>query len=44
MTGSPAAWTLVADVYSVVYWLAARHRWMHLAELATMKQRLVLQS
>ncbi|MER6999489.1 helix-turn-helix domain-containing protein [Streptomyces sp. NPDC000410] len=38
--GSPAAWTLVADIYGVVYWLAARHRWMHLAELATMKQRL----
>ncbi|TDC77369.1 helix-turn-helix domain-containing protein [Streptomyces hainanensis] len=38
--GSPAAWTLVADVYSAVYWLAARHRWMHLAELAVMKQRL----
>ncbi|WP_280887136.1 helix-turn-helix transcriptional regulator [Streptomyces sp. LBL] len=37
---SPAAWTRVADVYSVVYWLAARHRWMHLAELAVMKQRL----
>ncbi|MEV5885717.1 helix-turn-helix transcriptional regulator [Streptomyces sp. NPDC052020] len=39
-TQSPNAWTRVADVYSVVYWLAARHRWMHLAELAVMKQRL----
>ncbi|MER5542074.1 helix-turn-helix transcriptional regulator [Streptomyces sp. NPDC002589] len=39
LTGEPGAWTLVADVYGVVYWLAARHRWMHLAELATMKQR-----
>ena len=39
-TQSPDAWTLVADVYSVIYWLAARHRWMHLAELAVMKQRL----
>ncbi|MFG2376427.1 helix-turn-helix domain-containing protein [Streptomyces sp. NPDC048504] len=38
-TGQPGAWTLVADAYGVVYWLAARHRWMHLAELATMKQR-----
>ncbi|WP_409472878.1 helix-turn-helix domain-containing protein [Streptomyces sp. HC307] len=38
-TQSPDAWTRVADVYSVVYWLAARHRWMHLAELAIMKQR-----
>nr|WP_244187744.1 helix-turn-helix domain-containing protein [Streptomyces regalis] len=37
---SPDAWTRVADTYSVVYWLAARHRWMHLAELAVMKQRL----
>ncbi|GAB3006077.1 hypothetical protein GCM10023080_084660 [Streptomyces pseudoechinosporeus] len=38
-TQSPDAWTRVADMYSVVYWLAARHRWMHLAELAVMKQR-----
>ncbi|MET8827741.1 helix-turn-helix domain-containing protein [Streptomyces sp. NPDC004610] len=37
-TQSPDAWTRVADTYSVVYWLAARHRWMHLAELAVMKQ------
>ncbi|MBW1600677.1 helix-turn-helix transcriptional regulator [Streptomyces sp. JJ66] len=37
---SPDAWTRVADTYSVVYWLAARYRWMHLAELAVMKQRL----
>lgn len=36
----PKAWTLVADVYGIIYWLAARHRWMHLAELATMKQRM----
>ncbi|MCN9244219.1 helix-turn-helix domain-containing protein [Streptomyces sp. RY43-2] len=39
LTRQPKAWTLVADVYGIVYWLAARHRWMHLAELATMKQR-----
>lgn len=39
-TGAPADWGLVADIYSTVYWLAARHRWMHLAELATLKQRL----
>ncbi|MQS07271.1 helix-turn-helix domain-containing protein [Streptomyces alkaliphilus] len=39
-TGSPDAWARVADAYSVVYWLAARHRWTHLAELAVMKQRL----
>lgn len=41
--GSPAAWTMVADVYSAVYWLAARHRWMDLAELAVMKQRMAAQ-
>ncbi|WP_199840313.1 hypothetical protein [Streptomyces sp. AS58] len=39
-TQSPDAWTRVADTYSVVYWLAVRFRWMHLAELAFMKQRL----
>ncbi|MFD7918269.1 helix-turn-helix domain-containing protein [Streptomyces sp. NPDC059740] len=38
-TGSPDAWARVADTYSIVYWLAARHRWMHLAELAVMKER-----
>src|SRR5690606_2932482 len=37
-TQPPDAWPRVADTYSVVYWLAARHRWMHLAELAVMKQ------
>ncbi|MGP3999000.1 helix-turn-helix domain-containing protein [Streptomyces sp. 8N706] len=37
-TGRPKDWQAVADVYSAVYWLAARHRWMHLAELAVMKQ------
>ncbi|MGW7363267.1 helix-turn-helix domain-containing protein [Streptomyces sp. NPDC054841] len=40
LTGEPRAWGLVADVYGVIYWLAARHRWMHLAELATLKQRM----
>ncbi|MFF0224885.1 helix-turn-helix domain-containing protein [Streptomyces sp. NPDC004629] len=40
LTSEPKAWGLVADVYSVIYWLAARHRWMHLAELATLKQRM----
>jgi len=38
--GTPSAWAIVADIYSTVYWLAARHRWMDLAELAVMKQRL----
>lgn len=41
--GSPAAWTIVADVYSAIYWLAARHRWMDLAELAVIKQQLAAQ-
>lgn len=40
LTGEPRAWGLVADVYGVIYWLAARHRWMHLAELATLKQKM----
>ncbi|RKT56491.1 helix-turn-helix protein [Saccharothrix australiensis] len=38
--GTPPAWAIVADIYSAVYWLAARHRWMDLAELAVVKQRL----
>lgn len=37
--GTPEAWAIVADVYSSVYWLAARHRWMDLADLAVMKQK-----
>ncbi|MGW3950704.1 helix-turn-helix domain-containing protein [Streptomyces sp. NPDC004752] len=40
LTEEPTAWGLVADVYGVIYWLAARHRWTHLAELATLKQRM----
>ncbi|MGH3874681.1 MAG: helix-turn-helix domain-containing protein [Pseudonocardiaceae bacterium] len=38
--GTPDAWAMVSDIYSAVYWLAARHRWMDLAELAVIKQRL----
>ncbi|MGQ0774090.1 MAG: helix-turn-helix domain-containing protein [Pseudonocardiales bacterium] len=38
--GTPDAWTMVTGIYSSVYWLAARHRWMDLAELAVAKQRL----
>lgn len=38
--GTPDAWAMVGDIYSAVYWLAARHRWMDLAELAVTKQRL----
>jgi len=37
---TPDAWAMVTDIYSAVYWLAARHRWMDLAELAVVKQRL----
>ncbi|MGA4846522.1 helix-turn-helix domain-containing protein [Streptomyces sp. G5(2025)] len=36
---SPTSWSALADVYSTVYWLAARHRWMDLAELAVTRQR-----
>lgn len=35
---SPEGWALLADVYSVVYWLAARHRWMDLVEVAPTRQ------
>ncbi|MFF2813827.1 helix-turn-helix domain-containing protein [Streptomyces sp. NPDC058000] len=38
-SGLPEDWARVADVYSAVYWLAARHRWMAMAELAVMKQQ-----
>ncbi|WJV51819.1 helix-turn-helix domain-containing protein [Streptomyces flavofungini] len=33
------SWSALADTYSTVYWLAARHRWMDLAELAVTRQR-----
>ncbi|MFD4977859.1 XRE family transcriptional regulator [Streptomyces sp. NPDC058424] len=36
---SPEAWSALADVYSTVYWLAGRHRWMDMAELAVTRQR-----
>ncbi|MEU6996672.1 helix-turn-helix transcriptional regulator [Streptomyces sp. NPDC046465] len=36
---SGTAWSMLADVYSTVYWLAARHRWMDLAELAVARQQ-----
>jgi transcriptional regulator with XRE-family HTH domain len=35
---SRQAWALLADVYSVVYWLAARYRWMDLVEIAPVRQ------
>lgn len=37
--GDPALWEQVTDAYSAVYWLAARHRWMDLADLAVARQR-----
>ncbi|OAR22796.1 hypothetical protein A8W25_24805 [Streptomyces sp. ERV7] len=36
---TPAAWMIVAEAYSIAYWLAARHRWMDMAELAVTRQR-----
>ncbi|MEV5596923.1 helix-turn-helix transcriptional regulator [Streptomyces sp. NPDC052496] len=33
------AWMALSEVYSTVYWLAARHRWMDMAELAVTRQR-----
>lgn len=36
---STAAWSALADVYGTIYWLAARHRWMDMAELAVTRQR-----
>ncbi|WP_223283883.1 MULTISPECIES: helix-turn-helix domain-containing protein [unclassified Streptomyces] len=41
--GTPEAWARVAEAYSSVYWLAARHRWMTLADLAVTKQKLAAQ-
>ena len=38
--GSPEAWDMVSGVYSAIYYLAARHRWMDLAELAVLRQKL----
>jgi hypothetical protein len=35
---SPEGWALLADVYSTVYYLAARHRWMDLVEIAPDRQ------
>ncbi|SFD56418.1 helix-turn-helix domain-containing protein [Streptomyces aidingensis] len=33
------SWTALAEVYSAIYWLAARHRWMDLAEVAVSRER-----
>ncbi|MFI7100716.1 XRE family transcriptional regulator [Streptomyces sp. NPDC050161] len=33
------AWAALSDVYSTVYWVAARHRWMDMADLAVTRQR-----
>ncbi len=35
---SPQGWALLADVYSVVYALGARNRWMDLVEVASTRQ------
>jgi transcriptional regulator with XRE-family HTH domain len=35
---SPLGWALLADVYSVAYHLAARHRWMDLVEILPTRQ------
>jgi len=35
---SQEGWALLADVYSLTYWLAARHRWMDLVEIAPTRQ------
>ncbi len=37
-TANPEGWALLADVYSAVYYLAARHRWMDLVEIAPSRQ------
>ncbi|MGV9311052.1 helix-turn-helix domain-containing protein [Streptomyces sp. NPDC003691] len=36
---SAQGWMALAEVYSAVYWVAARHRWMDMAELAVTRQR-----
>ncbi|WP_369384176.1 helix-turn-helix domain-containing protein [Streptomyces sp. cg36] len=36
---TPEAWMVLAETYSIVYWIAARHRWMDMAELAVTRQR-----
>lgn len=40
LVGSPEAWDMVSGVYSAIYYLAARHRWMDLAGLAVLRQKL----
>ncbi|HEX5254127.1 MAG TPA: hypothetical protein VFW69_09695, partial [Mycobacterium sp.] len=35
---SPEGWALLADIYGVAYYLAARHRWMDLVDLAPTRQ------
>jgi transcriptional regulator with XRE-family HTH domain len=39
-TARPEDWAAVAASYSAVYWLAARHRWATLADLAVMRERI----
>jgi hypothetical protein len=35
---SPQGWARLADVYSLIYWLAAKHRWIDLVEIAPIRQ------
>ncbi|WP_323372318.1 helix-turn-helix domain-containing protein [Streptomyces katsurahamanus] len=42
-SGRPESWSMVSEAYSTVYWLAARHRWMTLADLAVTKQKIAAQ-
>ncbi|MGH3670395.1 MAG: helix-turn-helix domain-containing protein [Pseudonocardiaceae bacterium] len=35
---NPEEWALLAEVYSITYYLAARHRWMDLVEIAPTRQ------
>ena len=40
---TPEGWMAVVDAYSTVYWIAARHRWMDMAELAVTRQQWAVQ-
>ncbi|MFD4832656.1 helix-turn-helix domain-containing protein [Streptomyces uncialis] len=39
LVNTAGAWMDLVEVYSAVYWLAARHRWTDMAELAVTLQR-----
>lgn len=40
---TPESWMALVDVYSTIYWIAARHRWMDMAELAVTRQQWAVQ-